>query len=195
MKMVTEYVADVSHWKRWQQEYRFGVLLILPPDPPRSQVNALRAKYAWSQSSECDAHISLTVPLPQALTQSHWGELESIAGSIKPFPIRYGRLKHYLPHAGVCLEIEPQEKLDRLRIALEMASCFAGAPRRRYPFSAHMTIAEMITVEQTKAIMEELKAVAPSGVFQCTNVSYAVPDADFRFTERARLDLGGQPTH
>lgn len=190
--MITEYVADVSSWKRWQQEYRFGVFLVIPPDPPLSEVNALRSRYAWSQTSECDAHISLTVPLPRPLTQAHWGELEAIACRISSFPVRYGPLKHYLPHPGVCLEIGPQAELDALRVALEAAPSFASAQPRRFPFSAHMTIAEMISVEQTESIMEELKAVAPQGTFLCTGVSYVVPDADFRFTERARLALSRQ---
>ena len=52
-----------------------------------------------------------------------------------------------------------------------------------------MTIAEMISVEQTHSIMEELKGRDPSGTFLCTAVSYVVPDAGFRFTERGRLEL------
>ena len=188
---ITEYVAGVSSWKPWQQEYRFGVILVVPPDPPLSQVNALRARYAWSQSGECDAHISLTVPVPRALSAAHWRELEAIAAAIEPFEIRYGPLMNYLPHPGVCLAIEPQAALDKLRIAVESASCFAEATPRRYPFSAHMTIAEMISVEQTHEIMEELKTEAPQGTFLCDNLCYLVPDADFRFVERGRLTMGG----
>jgi hypothetical protein len=44
-KMVTTYASDVTHWERWQREYRFGVLLIYPPEPPFQQVNALRAEH------------------------------------------------------------------------------------------------------------------------------------------------------
>ena len=47
----------------------------------------------------------------------------------------------------------------------------------------------MISVGQTESIMEELSDVAPQGTFLYTGVSYVVPDADFRFTERARLEL------
>ena len=186
---VTTYVADVSHWEDWQRRYRFGVLLIFPPDPPRGQVNALRAKYDPRSQSGCDAHISLTIPFPRPVTRTDWAELESIASGIAPFPIRYGPLRNYLPHPGVCLAIEPQDELDRLRAALEVASCFVGAPTRRYPFSAHMTIAEFISAERTEALMRELKGVAPRGVFACDGVSYAVPDAGFHFTERKHLEL------
>ena len=187
--MVTTYAADISHWETWQREYRFGVLLIYPPDPPLRQGNALRAKYDPRSQSTCDTHISLTVPLPRPLTEAHWVELETIASSIAPITVHYGPLMNYLPHPGVCLAVEPQAELDRLRAALETASAFAGAPVRRYPFSAHMTIAEFISGDETKSLMVELKDVAPQGSFLCTYVSYAVPDSNFHFAERKRLDL------
>ncbi len=189
--MVTDYIADTSRWEAWQREYRFGVLLIYPSDPPRRCVNVLRAKYDPRSQSYCDAHISLTIPLPRVLTEDDWEELQSVASGFAPISVRYGPLMNYLPYPGVCLAIEPQAELDGLRAALESASAFSGAPARRYPFSAHMTIAEFITAEETEALMVELKEVAPQGSFQCTGVSYAVPDAEFHFTERRRLALNG----
>lgn len=187
--MVTNYAADTSAWTARQREYKFGTLMIIPPEPHRSAVNALRTQFRWAQGADCDAHISLTIRLPRPLNRADWRELEPIAASIKPFSIRYGPLKHYLPFPGVCLEIEPQDELDRLRAALETAACFSGALPRPYPFAAHMTIAELLSVEQTEELMVELRNVAPAGDFLCSYVSYVVPDADFRFTERARLEL------
>jgi 2'-5' RNA ligase len=189
--MVTTYAEDVSDWQPWQRGYRFGVFLIYPPDPPLLQVNGLRARYDPRSQATCDAHISITVPLPRAMAEAHWAELESIASGIAPITIRYGPLMNYLPYPGVCLAIEPQAELDRLRAALETASAFAGAPARRYRFSAHMTIAEFISVDETEALMVELKDLAPQGSFLCASVSYAVPDSEFRFSERRRLDLHG----
>jgi hypothetical protein len=195
LAIITRYESDVSHWEDWEKKYRFGVLLIFPPDPLRMQVNGLRARYDPRSQAICDAHISLTVPLPGPLTEIHWRELERIASCFALFPVRYGPLMNYLPHPGVCLAIEPQAELDRLRMALEGGSAFAGAPARRYPFSAHMTIAEFITVAQTEALMVQLEEMAPIGVFVCTAVSYAVPDADFHFTERRRLALAHEQGH
>lgn len=40
--MFTQYVEDTSHWEKWQQKYRFGVLLVFPPNPLFSNVNELR---------------------------------------------------------------------------------------------------------------------------------------------------------
>ena len=187
--MVTSYEGDIGRWEDWQRAYRWGALLIRPPDPPLTQVNALRAKLDPRGQSICETHISLTIPFPGPLSEAHWRELESIASDIQPFSIHYGPLINYLPHPGVCLAIEPQEELDRLRAALEAASVFEGAPARKYPFSAHMTIAEFISVEQTESLMGELADLAPKGVFACTALCYVVPDADFHFTERRRLHL------
>jgi len=187
--MLTDYGAGVGRWDDWQKGYRFGVFLILPPDPPLAQVNALRAQHDPRSQSICGAHISLTIPLPTPLSKAHWSELESIASNAQPFLIHYGPLMNYLPHPGVCLAIEPQYELDRLRVALETASVFEGAPARTHPFSAHMTIAESISTERTESLMAELADVAPKGTFACTGVSYAVPDSSFHFTERRRLEL------
>jgi hypothetical protein len=192
MDSITTYVPDVSPWQPpWKRDYQFGVLLIYPPDPPLGVVNRLRDRYAWSQSADCDAHISLTVPLPRPVTRPDWAALQIIAAQIEPFEIRYGPLMHYLPAApGVVLRIEPQDRLKHLLVSLEGSDCFAGARPRPYPFSAHMTIAELISEELTLQLMDELKDEAPRGAFVCDHVSYAVPDQGFRFTERARLALG-----
>ena len=188
--MMTAYVSeeDMRAWT-WQRQYRFGVLLVYSPDPPMSEVNALRGKYDPVSQAACDAHISLTVPLPKAPSEADWRELEALAAGFAPFRIQYGPLRHYLPAPGVCLTIEPQSRLDALRALLESAGVFGEAPPRPYPFSAHMTIAEFITVERTESLMAELEGVAPHGSFPCTYVSYAVPDARLHFTERRRLYL------
>ena len=188
--MITEYADTMNHWKDWHYEYRFGVLLLFPPEPLRSIVNHLRSQHDPESQSYCDAHISLTVPAVAPVTQAQWAELKGIASEIEPFEISYGPLKHYLPHPGVCLAIEPFEALDALRVALEAVAPFSEAPARRYPFSPHMTIAEFITVDRTQSLMDELAQVAPSGRYLCRSVSYAVPDESFHFSERRRLELG-----
>jgi hypothetical protein len=187
--VATDYAADTSQWQEWQRAYRFGVLLILPHDPPAKEVNDLRSVYDPIGQSICEAHISLTVPLPRPVNDEHLRELRSIASTIEPFSIHYGPLTNYLPNPGVVLAIEPEDRLERLVTTLERASVFEGAPARSWPFSPHMTITEFISVERTKELMVELQGLTPEGDFLCNNISYAVPDGDFHFTERAKLEL------
>lgn len=181
--------AEVNLWRPWQRQYRFGILLMFPPEPPTTQVNALREKHdPWSQAS-IGAHITLTVPFSKPPSEAGWNELLRIASQIDPIVIQYGPLRHYLPHPGVCLAIEPQGELGRLVESLEAGTAFEGAEPRPYPFSAHITIAEFITEEETRSLMVELKDLAPQGSFLCSHVSYAVPDGAFCFKERVRLML------
>ncbi len=188
--MATVYVteADMRSWT-WQRQYRFGVLLIYAPEPPMAAVNALRGKYDPVSQAACAAHISRTVPFPEPPSEADWRELGTLAAGLAAFPIEYGPLRHYLPAPGVCLKIEPQAQLDALRARLESAGVFRQAPPRPYPFSAHVTIAEFITVERTNSLMVELADSAPRGSFLCTHVSHAVPDARLHFSERGRLYL------
>jgi hypothetical protein len=91
----------------------------------------------------------------------------------------------------VVLNIEPFEQFNELVLALESVDAFAHATPRRYPFSPHMTIAEFITLERTEELLKELPREELAGAFACRAVSFAVPDEDFHFSERAFLALKG----
>jgi 2'-5' RNA ligase len=183
----------MTTWLEWQRDYRFGVILILPPEPVRSRINALRAKYDPQSHETVEAHISLTVPLQIKPDDHQWAELERIASQFKAFPISYGPLVPFLPKAGAALDIQPQAQLNELRIALEVSKVFLGAPPRRHRFWAHMTIAEFASVETTQQLMRDLEGErSPAGSFLCDHVSYAVPDEEFRFIEWRTLKLGSQ---
>jgi len=185
-------VPSTGGWEEWQKEYRFGVLLIYPPEPTLSRVNALREQHDPRSQSYCDAHISLTVPAPSPVSEESWAELESVASAIEPVHIRYGPIRVYPPHPGVTLAVEPQQELRHLCGKLESVTPFSEAPERRWPFSAHMTIAEFLSWDQTEQLAAELASQGLAGEFTCSFVSLAIPDETFHFTERRRLFLGGR---
>jgi 2'-5' RNA ligase len=189
-KFITEYAKDVGGWQVWQQQYRYGVIVVLPPDPPLSEVNQLRAKYDPHGYAICSAHISLTIQMANAVNDADWMELQNIAAGIKQFTVKYGPVFNVLPAApGVMLKIEPKEIFQKVLAVIESAAVFKGAPPRPFPFYPHMTIAEYIDAAQTKILTEQLEDAAPQGTFRCTHLSYIVPDASFHFMERARLML------
>src|SRR5688572_17628629 len=49
-------VADTSSWEPWQHDYRFGVVLVMPPPQVASPIDALRQAY--------DQNIPLTAASP-----------------------------------------------------------------------------------------------------------------------------------
>jgi 2'-5' RNA ligase len=180
-------------WLDWQKQYRLGVILVLPPEPVRSRINLLRARYDPQSHKNVEAHISLTVPLQKEPDDRHWAELERIASHFQAVPISYGPLVPFLPRPGAALDIQPQAQLDKLRLALEVSEVFVGAPPRQYPFWAHITIAEFVSAEITKQLMRDLEGGrAPTGSFFCDHLAYVVPDEEFHFTEWRSLKLGSQ---
>jgi hypothetical protein len=182
-QMITKYVKDVNRWLNWQQEYRYGVIVILPPDPPLSEVNKLRAKHDPRGYAIIGAHISLTVQLSKGVDKADWRELKSIAAGVEPLTIRYGPVFNVLPTApGVILAIEPKAELAKIIASVETAAVFKFAPSRPFPFLPHMTIAEYVDAEQTKILTAQLKDIVPQGSFRCTYLSYIVPDESFHFT-------------
>jgi hypothetical protein len=185
----TDYSPTTNHWEPWQRTYQFGTLLIFPPEPLRTTINQLRAIHDPYSQAICDAHISLTRPLPRAMTEADWVECQALVADFAPVLVQYGPLRHYLPHPGVCLRIEPQAELEALLQRLESAQIFREAPPRAYPFSAHMTIAEFISAEHTLALMQSLAMIVPNGTFRCTTIAYAVPDTMFHLTERRQISL------
>ena len=189
--MITEYAMDMNGWPDWQKAYRFGVILLFPPDPPAGEVNRLREIYDPKGQSYCSAHITLTVPVPRPVEDFHLEQMKMLVSEFKPFTIQYGPLSNYLPAPGVVLAIEPKDILGSLVTTLESAAVFENAAPRPYPFSPHLTISEFIDVERTSELMVELQGKTPEGEFLCNCVSYAVPDENFHFTERVRLELTG----
>lgn len=186
------YATMIAHWEEWQQEYSFGVLLIFPPEPLRTQINGLRALHDPRSQAYCDAHISMTVPFPRPLKAEDWAALAAVGDQFSPVMVAYGPPRHYPGVAGVVLNIEPADRLRELVTALESLPAFAGAMARRYAFSPHMTIAEFITLEQTGELLRELPVDELSGTFECRELTYVVPDEQFHFSAAAFLGLNGR---
>jgi 2'-5' RNA ligase len=161
----------------------------MPPEPILSIVNSLRTKYDARSQSYCDAHISLSLPIPQPMTEEDWHELVDIASNIKPFDIHYGKLKDFPPYPGVVFSIESQLALNAVREKIEDAIIFKNAQPRKFPYKAHMTIAEFISLEDTARILKELKDKTPTGTFLCDNLAYIVPDNNMHFNVIRKLNL------
>jgi len=106
------------------------------------------------------------------------------------FTVNYGPLRTYPPYAGVCYTVGPEERFTELLTALEACRVFESLPPRGYPFSPHMTVAQFITLEQTTELIGNLVGNVPEGVFECAEVTYAVPDEAFHFTAWASFPLG-----
>lgn len=186
-----DYVTDTGGWEGWQREYRFGAFYIFPPDGVIELIDALRNAHDPRSASICQAHVSLSEPVPRAFTSQDHLELEAILQTVDPFVVRYGPVRSFLPHPGVAYTISPEQPFRALRSAIHEAAAFGGVARRREGIAPHMTIAEFISLDRTSELVDQLGATAPIGEFTCDRVEYAVPDAGFSFRRVLALPLHG----
>ena len=85
--------------------------------------------------------------------------------------------------------VEPADTIRQMNDTLEGADSLQDSPPRRPGFTPHMTIAEFVSADESAGLFDVLSATGSGGRFRCTRLSYAVPDEDFHFTERALLHL------
>jgi 2'-5' RNA ligase len=187
------YPEPQPEWPSWYSEYRYGAFYLFPPPDVMHRVNALRSHYDPPSAAICDAHVSLTVPLPRPLDVATLAHVTECLAAQPAFTVEWGPPRVYPGVPGVVLDIAPMERVSALVAALEGCPCFRGAAPRRYAFSPHMTIAEFVSEARTQEILAEVRELGLHGAWWCSEVVYAIPDAAFRFHERWRGRLGSQP--
>ncbi len=122
--MKAEYVTDTSGWKKWQCDYRLGLILIMPPDEVGGSVNALQAKYDPPTYAFCPAHITLSDPLGLEMTPEKDAEITRSLSSVEPFMLHFDKPHASRERGGVAYPIHPREPIDTLRATLHQASVF-----------------------------------------------------------------------
>ena len=183
-------VVDTSSWEPWQQDYRFGVILVMPPPHVASPIDALRRAYDQKSHAICSAHISISDPLPRQMSDDARKEIQELLRTVEPFEVHYDRPIASAQRPGVAYPVSPQKRFDELKRIIHQASVFEGVAYCRREIPAHMTIAEFLTVEDSLRISADLVDTAPRGSFWCDRLEHVVPDATFRFQRRGTFSLG-----
>jgi 2'-5' RNA ligase len=185
-----KYFSNTKEWEKWELEYRYGAFIIFPPNGVIEPIDILRENYDPQSAKYCQAHISLSEPLTDPLTNEQIDELKEMLSSVEPFEIKYGPLRSFPPHPGVCYTITPEREFFNLREKIHSTSIFSGSSLSRKDRAPHMTIAEFITTEYTEELLNKLKGKVPEGAFSCTSIEYAVPNQDFFFERVLTFSLG-----
>ena len=180
----------MEEWQDWQKVYRYGTMVVWPPDDVRAVVNRLREEYDPLSQAICEAHITLTQPLLRPLADQEWVEVAQIAASFDPFELTYGPLNSFLPYPCIWYEVHPRERVLEMRRALHETGFFNLTLPHTQGFIPHMTITEGQSgppVDQ--ALLESLRGQVKSGSFWCEDVAYIVPDRTFHFEVARKLAL------
>lgn len=184
------YPEDTSGWQDWQLEYRYRGFYIFPPTGIIEVVDELRRRHDPRSYRACQAHVSLSEPLPRPFTNEDLAELTGVLSGIAPFVISYGDVHATAPYPGVVYGIEPVDKFMSLREAIHGTCLFDNSPLSRKDVPPHMTIAEFISLEESIGLEGTLRGQVDEGEWLCAEIEYAVPDEDLRFHRVLTLPLG-----
>jgi hypothetical protein len=179
----------VRDWAEWQKPYVNGVVLIWPPADIRSYVNPLRQQHDPVSQSYCEAHVSLTPPFRTPPTDQDWQMLESAAKQFASFDTTLGPPRGWLARSVICLDVRPAAHLQKLRDGL-LATGLFEEPAFEI-FAPHMTITEGLSgIPVTAELLTMLGNIVEERSFHCDHLTYARPDASFRFKAERPIALG-----
>ncbi len=182
----------MDHWEEWQKVYQHGIMVIWPPDEIRKIVNAQRKAYDPVSASFCGAHITLTQPLLNPLSDPEWGNIQDILIRFPAFEIQYGPIKSFLPYPCIWYEIQPADKILDLRRALHQTGYFNLSLKHTDDFIPHMTIPERLSVQPVdEELLTILQEQSSQGSFICRDAAYIVPGERFCLGVVKRLSLDG----
>ena len=187
--MIT-YATNTAKWEDWQRDYRFGLILIRPPEEVSQQIDALRAKYDPYAFAICPTHISLSDPLCCEMTPEVEDEIQNILSKVQPFTLYFDDLYASPDYSGVIYPIRPRDSIDALKTVLHTASAFSGKTYSRRHIPPHMTIAEFISIEDGLKLRDQLMDSVPRGSFVCDRLEFIVPDDDFHFQKKQTFYFG-----
>lgn len=185
--------VDISGWEPWQRDYRYGVILVMPPPHVAAPINALRETYDPKSHAICSAHISVSDPLSGRLTDDAREEIQHLLATVHAFDVHYEGPTASAARPGVTCHVSPQERFDVLKRVIHQASVFSSTAYGRRDIPAHLTIAEFLTIEESLRVCVELARTAKPvlrGSFRCDRLDYLVPDVNFRFQRRGTFFLG-----
>ena len=185
-------MVDTSSWESWQRDYRFGVILVMPPPDVASSIDALRQAYDPKSHAICPAHISVSDPLPRELEHEDREQLQELLRAVEPFEVWYAAPIASTQRAGVTCPIAPQERFDELKRVIHHASVFGGRVYGRREIPTHMTVAEFVTIDESLKIVADVVNTPLGGSFWCDRVEHMVPDQVFQFHQRGTFLLGVQ---
>ena len=192
--MSSSYVEDTSKWLDWQRDYRFGLILIIPPPEVSAVIDEVRAKYDPRSVAMCSAHVSVSDPLHCEMTPAILRDIQCVLGRIEPFVLHYGEPQASLNRPGISCPVFPQESIDLLKQALHSTVAFSREAYKRRNISAHLTIAEFLPAEDRVRSCAAIKSRIKPGSFRCDKLEYVVPDSNFHFNERSTFFLGHTAT-
>jgi len=174
-------------WPPWQRAYRYGMLLIEPPQELASILDPIRERLDPVSAGQFGAHITVTPPFAAAPSSADEERVRTAVRSAASMRLQLDRPTQFSGSSGVYLPVVPSEGLYELRTVLLATGLFRLDLPHTSDFVPHLTLSEFGTTPE-----EALRADVPQPEamgFLLETVAWVVPDEAFHFTVRRTFRL------
>jgi 2'-5' RNA ligase len=174
------------------RQYNTGLFVIVPPEPLKRELDTLIATHDPALFSIVAAHVTISNPLREHLTDTSVQVVAEALCRIRSFTATVGPVRTFKENTVVYLAVEPQDRIKALRESLHKTGLFEKATPHGYDFVPHLTISEYgcKTNDEVAAMAEKLQRQDPGGSFDCHELQLIAPDDSCRFVVRRSFRLG-----
>ena len=174
-------------WSDWTRDYRYGALVIEPPEVLTAVLDPIREQFDPVSASRVGAHITVTPPFIGPPSSADEARVAAVVRGRPPIRLRLGRPTQFAGSSVVYLPVEDSGAVMRLREVLLATDLFRLDLPHTSDFVPHLTISEFGTTPAAA-----LSAVIPAPgarAFQVRAIAWVVPDDEFRFAVRRAFPL------
>jgi 2'-5' RNA ligase len=176
-----------SGWPDWQRDYRYGVLVIEPPQELAAVLDPIRERFDPVSADRVGAHITVTPPLVDAPTPADEAQVGSVIRHIPSMSLQLGGPRQFGGSSVIYLPVVNAPDVMRLREALLATGLFRLDLPHTTDFVPHLTISEFGMTPEAA-----VRTVIPAPgrrAFQVKAIAWLVPNEEFKFTVRRSFAL------
>jgi 2'-5' RNA ligase len=174
-------------WSAWKRDYRYGALVIEPPEELAAVLDPIRERFDPVSASRVGAHITVTPPFTGAPSPADEARVGSVVRGMPSMRLQLARPRQFGGSSVIYLPIEDAGAIVRLRDVLLATGMFRLDLPHTTDFVPHLTISEFGTTPAA-ALGAAIPAPGASAFF-VREIAWVVPDEEFRFGVRRTFAL------
>ena len=174
-----------------EEIYKHGTFVIWPSGKIRKIVSGLRKMYDPKSQKICGPHIFLTQPFKIKPGEATWKKIDKIAKGFSKFKITVGPVEQFGSSYVIKFNIQPRKRIVELRNRLHKLGFFNTDLPYTKGFIPHMTVSEgaLRGDKKVKKVISGLNKKLKKMRFECSEITYIVPNKKFHFNVKRRIKL------
>jgi 2'-5' RNA ligase len=179
-----------SSWPTWQRAYRFGALVIEPPQELASLLDPIRERLDPFSAGRFGAHITVTPPFATVPSIADEERVRTAVRGVASMRLQLGRPTRFSGSSVVYLPVVPSQGVLELRTILLATGLFRLDLPHTSDFVPHLTLSEFGAAPDEALVADVPQPGAMA--FLVEAVAWVVPDEAFHFTVRRAFHLNSR---